>query len=188
MGKHLAIAAKINVVDGAKGGATGDDAAVLARMLETEGADILTLSGGRNVEAPWALFGSPMPVADLKKQKVGFMQWVGFTLVGLMQPKDLKFHEMYFLEHSRKVRAATKMPLSFIGGVKSAANVAQSMAEGFDCVSLARVLIHDPNFVIKLRAGTVTQSGCTSCNRCVAKIYAPGGTECVLGSPNDPSL
>jgi 2,4-dienoyl-CoA reductase-like NADH-dependent reductase (Old Yellow Enzyme family) len=40
VGKNMAVCAKINVVDGAKGGATGDDAAVLARMLEAEGADV----------------------------------------------------------------------------------------------------------------------------------------------------
>jgi 2,4-dienoyl-CoA reductase-like NADH-dependent reductase (Old Yellow Enzyme family) len=188
MGDKLAVTAKINVVDGAKGGATGDDAAVLARVLEAAGADLLTLSGGRNVEAPWALFNGPMPIADLKARSTSFMQWFGFFMVGMMQPKDIKFHEMYFLEHSRKVRAGSRMPLSFIGGVKSIESVSKAMGEGFDCISLARVLIHDPQFINKLKAGTVTKSGCTSCNRCVARIYAPGGTECVLGSPNDPAL
>jgi len=72
--------------------------------------------------------------------------------------------------------------------VKSADNVAQAMNEGFECISLARVLIHDPAFVNKLRDGAITQSGCISCNRCVAKIYAPGGTECVLRAPNDVAL
>jgi 2,4-dienoyl-CoA reductase-like NADH-dependent reductase (Old Yellow Enzyme family) len=188
VGDKLAVTAKINVFDGAKGGATGEDAAVLARVLEAAGADLLTLSGGRNVEAPWALFGSPMPIADLKARSHGFVQWFGFFMVGMLQPKNIKFHEMYFLEHSRKVRAATRMPLSFIGGVKSMENIGQAMSEGFDCISLARVLIHDPDFINKLKAGTVTKSGCTSCNRCVAQIYAPGGTACVLGSANDPAL
>lgn len=188
MGHKLAVTAKINVFDGAKGGATGDDAAVLGRVLENAGADLLTLSGGRNVEAPWALFGSPMPIAELKERSTSFVQWFGFFMVGLLQPKNIEFHEMYFLEHSKKVRAATRMPLSFIGGVKSMESISKAMGEGFDCISLARTLIHDPQFINKLKAGTVTKSGCTSCNRCVARIYAPGGTECVLGSPNDPAL
>ena len=188
VGDKLAVTAKINVFDGAKGGATGEDAGVLARVLEAAGADLLTLSGGRNVEAPWALFGSAMPIADLKKLSSSFVQWFGFFMVGMLQPNSIKFHEMYFLEHSRKVRAATRMPLSFIGGVKSMESIGKAMSEGFECISLARTLIHDPAFVNKLQAGTVTKSGCTSCNRCVARIYAPGGTECVLGSPNDPAL
>jgi 2,4-dienoyl-CoA reductase-like NADH-dependent reductase (Old Yellow Enzyme family) len=188
VGNKMAITAKINVFDGAKGGATGEDAAVLARALQNAGADLLTLSGGRNVEAPWALFGSPMPIKDLKARSHGFVQWFGFFMVGLLQPNNIKFHEMYFLDHSRKVRAATTMPLSFIGGVKSMDSIDKAMREGFDCISLARTLIHDPQFINKLKAGTVTKSGCTSCNRCVANIYAPGGTECVLGSPNDPAL
>jgi 2,4-dienoyl-CoA reductase-like NADH-dependent reductase (Old Yellow Enzyme family) len=187
VGIDMAVGAKINVWDGLKGGVTGEEAAVHAQMLEQAGADILTLSSGLNTEAPWALFGSPMPVADLQKQKIPFFQRIGLAFLSLIQP-NLKFREMYSLEHSRKVRAAVKMPLSFIGGVKSAASIGRAMDEGFDCVSLARVLIHDPKFVNKLRDDLLTESGCISCNRCVAMIYAPGGTECVLNPPNDPAL
>ena len=187
VGKEMAVGAKINVWDGLKGGTTGDEAAVQARILESAGADILTLSSGLNTEAPWALFGSPMPVADLQKQKIPFIQRLGLAFLSLIQP-NMKFREMYSLEHSRKVRTAVKMPLSFIGGVKSAESIGQIMEEGFDCISMARVLIHDPAFVNKLRDGVLTKSGCISCNRCVATIYAPGGTECVLNSPNDPAL
>ena len=187
VGKGMAVGAKINVWDGLKGGITGEEAAIHAQRLEQAGADILTLSSGLNTEAPWALFGSPMPVADLQKQKIPFIQRLGLAFLSLIQP-NMKFREMYSLEHSRKVRAAVKMPLSFIGGVKSAASIGRAMDEGFDCISMARVLIHDPEFVNKLRDGLLTESGCNSCNRCVAMIYAPGGTECVLGAPNDPDL
>jgi hypothetical protein len=37
---------------------TADDAAVTARALENAGADLLVLSGGRNVESTWFMFGS----------------------------------------------------------------------------------------------------------------------------------
>ena len=68
-------------------------------------------------------------------------------------------HEMYFMEHSRKVRAAVKMPLAYLGGVKSIAGIDEAMAEGFDCVVMARALIHDPQLVNKFRSGeaTITQ-------------------------------
>jgi len=46
------------------------------------------------------------------------------------------------------------------------------------------VLIHDSEFVNKLHAGEIEASACTSCNRCVASIYAPAGTECVLHPKN----
>ena len=187
VGKDMAVGAKINVWDGLENGTTGNEAAIQAQMLEQAGADILTLSSGLNTESPWALFGSPMPVADLQKQNIPFFQRLGLTFLGLIQPK-IKFREMYNLDHSRKVRESVKLPLSFIGGVKSTESISQAMSDGFDCISMARVLIHDPNFINKLHDGVLSKSACTSCNKCVATIYSPGGTECVLNKPNDPAL
>ncbi len=188
VGRDLAVCAKINSTDGVKGGATGEDAAVLARALQAAGADLLTLSGGRNIESPWALFSGPMPVADLMKTAHGVIQRLGFLALKLQQPRNLVFREMYFLEEARKVRAAVTMPLSLVGGIKSRESVGRAMDEGFDCVSLARVLIHDADFVRRLEAGEIERSGCTSCNRCVARIYAPAGTECVLAPRNELAL
>ena len=64
----------------------------------------------------------------------------------------------------------------------------QVIDEGFELIALARALIHDPAFVNKLASGELTQSGCTSCNRCVMGIYDPNGVRCVLNAPNDPIL
>lgn len=189
VGKTMAVTAKINSTDGVVKGATGDDAAILAKMLQDAGADLLTLSGGRNIESPWALFSGPMPIADLMKTAHGIIDRLGFLALKLQQPRNLAFRELYFLEEARKVRAAVTMPLSLVGGIKSRGSVARVMEEGFDCLSLARVLFHDANFVRKLQSGEIEESGCTSCNRCVAKIYAQAGTECVLSAtPNDVAL
>ena len=101
----------------------------------------------------------------------------------LTEPKNVQFRELYQLENSRQVRAATRLPLAYLGGVKSLANAHSVLAEGFDALALGRVLIHQADLVNAFAAGTVTQSGCTSCNRCVAMMYTPGGTSCVLGEP-----
>ncbi|UDM53794.1 hypothetical protein LIN44_21090 [Cupriavidus sp. MP-37] len=89
---------------------------------------------------------------------------------------------------SRVVRQTVRMPLAYIGGVKSLDNVAQLMGEGFDAVALARALIHDPALVAGWRAGTLQRSACDSCNGCVARIYDPAGVSCVHGPGNDPAL
>ena len=60
--------------------------------------------------------------------------------------------------------------------------------EGFDCVVMARALIHDAQLVNKFRSGTATTSGCTACNECVVMMYTPGGTSCVLQAPNDAEM
>lgn len=108
-------------------------------------------------------------------------------LVRIWEPK-IAFHEMYFLEHTRKVRAAVKLPLAYLGGAKSLAGVQQAMDEGFDGVVMGRALIHDPDLVNKFHDGRATVPGCTACNECVVSMYTPGGTRCVLGPENDVKL
>lgn len=186
VGKDLAVTCKVCVTEGFKGGATAEDAAVVAQVLEREGAHLLVLSGGMNVEAPWAIFGSPMPRAATEGLQNPVIR-TATRIMRLWEPK-ISFHEMYFMEHSRKVRAAVRMPLAYLGGVKSVAGVEQAMAEGFDCVVMARALIHDAQLVNKFRSGEATQSGCTACNECVVMMYTPGGTSCVLNAPNDAEL
>ena len=189
VGADLAVIAKINVADGVRSGADADDAAVTARALERAGADMLVLSGGRNVESTWFMFGSLVNQEEMARVLAGdTLSRLAIRLSSLAAPRSVPFREMYFLEHSRKVRAAVSMPLAFLGGVNSLASAERAMAEGFDCVVMARPLIHDPALVNKLRSGELQRSGCTNCNRCVAYIYHPAGTWCVENPPNDPAL
>jgi 2,4-dienoyl-CoA reductase-like NADH-dependent reductase (Old Yellow Enzyme family) len=177
VGNDLAVVAKINVADGVRGGATAEDAVVTARLLQQAGADLLVLSGGRNIESTWFMFGSQG-------------DWITALMMKAAASSEpqISFKEMYFLEHSRQIRAAVDMPLAYLGGTKSMANAEQAMAEGFDCVVLARALIHDPALVNKFRSGELKQSGCDNCNGCVAYIYHPAGTWCVRNPPNDAAL
>ena len=188
VGAQLAVTCKLSVSDGAAGGNSAQDSAVTARLLEDAGADLLTLSGGRNVESPWVLFGSPMPTEQMKAAAPHLFARLGVKMLEMRTPRNLKFRENYFLEDSRTIRAAVKMPLAYVGGVRSLDGVGKLMAEGFDCVALARALIHDPALVEHFRRGTHARSDCNSCNACVARIYDPAGVSCALGSGNDPAL
>ena len=80
------------------------------------------------------------------------------------------------------------MPLGDLGGVKSRDAAETALDEGFECVVMARAMIHDTALVNKLRSGELDRSGCASCNRCVAYIYDPAGTRCVENPPNDLAL
>ena len=189
VGKDLAVIAKINVADGVKGGATAEDGVITAQQLELAGADMLVLSGGRNMESTWFMFGSPINQEAigrvLKSSPISRML---MKVAGLSTPKNLKFKEMYFREYSLKIRQAVKLPLAYLGGVKSLDNAQQAIDDGFECVVLARALIHDTQLINKFKSGERTQSGCTNCNACVAYIYHPGGTLCIENPPNDLSL
>jgi 2,4-dienoyl-CoA reductase-like NADH-dependent reductase (Old Yellow Enzyme family) len=190
VGNDLAVIAKISVADGVRRGTQVDDSIVTARALEAAGADMLVLSGGRNVESTWYMFGSRMNRAEIVK----VLKAQGERITALMMKAaaanepEVSFKEMYFLDNSRQIRAAVDLPLAYVGGSKSLANAEQLVAEGFDCVVMARALIHDPALVNKFRSGELTQSGCDNCNGCVAYIYHPDGTWCVKNPPNDPAL
>lgn len=178
VGQDLAVLAKINVADGVKGGATADDAIVTGRVLQAAGCDMLVLSGGRNIESTWFIFGSNINVEEM--EHVLRDRWFLRSMMKLSQrfaPK-VDFKEMYFRDYSKKIRAAVDMPMAYLGGTKSIDNVRTALADGFDAVVMARALIHDPALVNKLQSGELARSGCTSCNRCVAYIYDAGGVRC----------
>lgn len=190
VGDTTAVLAKINVADGTRRGAQVADGIVTARALQAAGADMLVLSGGRNVESTWFMFGSRMnreEMAKVLKQQGERLMAFAMQAAASREP-DIQFREMYFLEHSRKIRAAVDVPLAYLGGIKSLANAEQAIAEGFECVVLARALLHDPALVNKFRNGELVQSGCDNCNGCVAYIYHPAGTRCVMNPANDLEL
>lgn len=186
VGKDIAVTAKIGVFEGFKGGATAEDAVVVARALEREGVHMMMLTGGMNVESVAQMFGSNMPVEAATQSASGIMK-LATALMRHSEPK-VEFREMYFLEHSRKVRAAVKTPLTFLGGVKSGESVARALAEGFECVAMSRALLFDPNFVNALAGDADTRSGCTTCNRCIPTIYDPRGTHCPVRDTPDLAL
>jgi 2,4-dienoyl-CoA reductase-like NADH-dependent reductase (Old Yellow Enzyme family) len=187
VGKEMAVLCKISVTEATRGGNTAADGAQIASLLEAAGAHLLVLSAGLNIESITTMFGSSFPKEN--RTKVGNpIVALAMLIQQFTEPKNVQFHELYQLENSRQARRATRMPLAYLGGVKSLANVGQLMDEGFDAIALGRVLIHQADLVNAFASGRVLESGCTSCNRCVAMMYTPGGTSCVLGTPGDPVL
>jgi 2,4-dienoyl-CoA reductase-like NADH-dependent reductase (Old Yellow Enzyme family) len=188
VGGRLAVLAKINLMDGVAKGAGVADAIVTARVLEAAGADMLVLSAGRNIEASWQIFGSPLPYEDLGKMQRGLLGKLQFSLLKMSTPKNLTFHELYLLEAARQVRAAVRMNLAYLGGVQSRTAAEQVLGEGFNAVVMARALVHDPDLVNKFQAEPSHHSGCIACNRCVAAMYGASGTYCpIAGNALDPA-
>lgn len=185
VGRDLAVVCKICVTEGHKKGASIDDVIATAHALEAAGAHLLVLSGGMNVEAPWAIFGSNMPSSAVQVIQHPVMRFAT-RLMSWVEPK-VTFRELYFREHSQQVRTAVNMPLAYLGGAKSLTGVEQVMRDGFDAVVMGRALIHEPQLVNQFRDGTTTVSGCTACNQCVTSMYTAAGTHCVLRGAADPA-
>lgn len=186
VGQDMAVICKYSITEGVRAGNSAEDGARIAQMLEKEGAHLLVLSAGMNAESITTMFGSSFPKENRVQQKNPL---IGLAMA-IQRRRDpvVEFRELYLLEHARKVRAAVKMPLAYLGGAKSLASIEQVMAEGFELVAMGRVLIAEPDYVNKLASGTNRNSICTACNRCVAMMYTPGGTSCVLGQPGDAQL
>ena len=186
VGQDMAVICKYSVTEGVRAGNSAEDGAKIAAMLEQEGAHLLVLSAGMNAESITTMFGSSFPKENRVQQK---NKLIAFAMaIQRRKEPTVEFRELYLLEHARKVRAAVKMPLAYLGGAKSLASIETLMAEGFDLVAMGWVLLAENDYVNKLASGVSRDSICTACNRCVAMMYTPGGTSCVLGQPGDATL
>jgi 2,4-dienoyl-CoA reductase-like NADH-dependent reductase (Old Yellow Enzyme family) len=112
VGDRMAVIAKINVADGRSKGAQLEDGIVTAKVLEAAGADMLVLSGGRNVESGWFTFGSNMNLEAMLRV-LGKWSLSGMAIASTQAavPK-IEFKELYFWEYSTKIREAVKLPLA----------------------------------------------------------------------------
>lgn len=186
VGQDLAVLVKFSMTDGKKGGNTITEGIAVARSLERTGAHMAVLSNGLNVESITEMFGSSLPETGSKPANplIGLAMWAQ----KLTAPKNVVFHENYLRGNALKIRAATDMPLAYVGGAKSFEGVDQIMNDGFDAVAMGRALIHDPQLIGRWQDGAMETSGCTACNRCVTMMYLPTGTHCVLTGSQDAQL
>ncbi len=183
VGARIAVICKISIFEGMRGGATVEDAIVTARAMSETGAHLIVNSAGMNVESPWHIFGSEMP-PGIGGENASAMMRVGNRMLKWQEPR-IEFRPMYLREASRQIRAAVKAPLAYLGGVTSVEDIRAAMTEGFDAIVMGRALIHRPDLLIAFRSGELKTSKCDHCNRCVAMMYSPGGTRCVLTGKED---
>jgi 2,4-dienoyl-CoA reductase-like NADH-dependent reductase (Old Yellow Enzyme family) len=179
VGEDFPIFCKINLEDGFKNGLTIGESVEVARALEKAGVDALVLSGGFTSITPFYLMRGDVPLWKMIKAEKDVAQKLAMALFGRFIVRKYTFEENFFLPMSLKVREAVTMPLAYIGGVSSREGIERVMDAGFDMIAMARALIHDPDFLLKVQDGRVDVSECTHCNICVAEMDR-GGVKCVL--------
>jgi 2,4-dienoyl-CoA reductase-like NADH-dependent reductase (Old Yellow Enzyme family) len=132
-GPRFTLAVKLNSADFQRGGFSEEDSLQVVRWLDTEGIDLLEISGG-NYESPALLLGP-----ELRETTVA--------------------REAYFLEFARRVRSVTRMPLMVTGGFRTLAAMESALEEGaLDLVGLARPLALDPDLPFRLLSAQVERS------------------------------
>ncbi len=86
-----------------------------------------------------------------------------------------KVPEAYFRALAQRARAATRLPVILVGGLRSRAVMDEVLAAGdADMISLSRPLIREPDLPNRLRTGEATASACISGGRCWAKSMGQG--------------
>ena len=95
---------------------------------------------------------------------------IALRLIGKWMVPAVSFKEAYFLEEARKFRKELNMPLIYVGGLISRQKMDEVLAEGFELLQMARVLINDTAFVNKMKDG-LERSECKHSNYCIGRMY-----------------
>ncbi len=178
VGAGFPILCKINLSDGFKGGLEISEAVLVAKLLEDAGVNALVLSGGFTSKTPFFLMRGDIPVKDMIEVEKDKMQKWALKLFGRFIIKRYNFTENFFMPLAKKIRSNVKIPLVYLGGVTSTDGISKIMNSGFDLIAIGRALIHNPDFILKVREENHT-SPCDHCNKCVAEMDREG-IRCVL--------
>lgn len=180
LGDRIAITAKLNMTDGARGGLTLEESLRVAAWLQEAGSvDALTLTAGSSLLNPMYLFRGDAPIKEFAAQ-FPQPQRLGIRLLGRSFLRSYPYEPLYLLAYARQFRQELTLPLILIGGVTDHSGMERAMTEGFEFVAMARALLREPDLVRRIRRDPATQSRCIHCNRCMPTIYT--GTHCpVIG-------
>jgi 2,4-dienoyl-CoA reductase-like NADH-dependent reductase (Old Yellow Enzyme family) len=165
-----------------KRGFTLEDSVEFAKRLEAAGVDLLVLSGGFTSHTPFYLMRGDVPLKEMIRAERQWQHKGAFALFGRFIIGKYEFSENFFMPMAKQIRQAVKMPLAYLGGVVSSKGIEQVFSEGFDMVAIGRSLIHDPDFILKIKDHPGHVSECNHCNICVAEMDK-NGVRCVLADP-----
>ncbi|MCR4569446.1 MAG: NADH:flavin oxidoreductase [Bacteroidales bacterium] len=173
-GEDMGVIVKMNMHDGFKGGMQRDECLEVARELERLGVHALVLSAGFVSKAPMEVMRGAMPLKTMAHY-TPIWKYLWFKPLMLIAGRQLiptvPYKEAYFLEDALQFREAVKMPLIYVGGLTSLAKMEEVLGAGFQGLQVARALVHDTDFVNKLRTGEETCSGCGHSNYCIGRMF-----------------
>ena len=173
----MAVLVKLNLDDGLDGGFSVEDCIAVCVLLEEAGCDAVVLSGGFTSKTPFYLMRGEVPLKGMRENGTSWAEKLTMALFGPFIVKAYPFKENFFFDQALQVRRQVNLKLAYLGGVDSARGIEQITAAGFDLIAMARPLIHDADFIEKIRSGAIEKSGCTRCNDCVVEMDR-GGVRC----------
>jgi 2,4-dienoyl-CoA reductase-like NADH-dependent reductase (Old Yellow Enzyme family) len=146
-GPDFPVIAKLNSSDFLPGGLDIEESIEIARQLESSGLDGVEVSGGTSEAGRGSM-------------------WTG------LRPEE---EEGYFVEPAARFKAALRIPVFGLGGLRTLSVMERAVEEGkVDLVSLSRPLIREPDLIRRFQTGETGRSECISCNKCLN----PRGIQC----------
>jgi len=178
-GKNFPVLAKLNLNDGFRNGFSLGDCKYVSRELEKIDCSAIVLSGGFSSKSPFYLMPGKVPLWGMIRNGSSLAEKITMAMFGPFIIKPYRFRENFFLDQAREIRKSVKMPLVYLGGVDSRKGIEEILDAGFEFIAIARALIHDAEFLLKIRDGRIEKSECTRCNQCVVEMDRDG-VKCVL--------
>ena len=169
VGPDFPILVKMNQRDGFPGGIELDEALVIARRFEVEGASAIVPSCGFTSRTPLYMMRGHVPTMEMAANQTNPIIRLGLILFGRFMVQTYPFTSMYLLEGARRFKEVLKIPVVYIGGILSLEDMNRAMNEGFEFVEIGRATVRDTDFVKKLEKGEITESDCDHCNRCIQR-------------------
>jgi 2,4-dienoyl-CoA reductase-like NADH-dependent reductase (Old Yellow Enzyme family) len=166
-----AVLVKMNMRDGFAGGMDMPESLEVAKELERLGAHALVLSSGFVSRAPMVVMRGAMPLPTLAKHMDNALMGLFVRLFGGMLVPSVPFTENYFLSDAKVFRKELRIPLVYVGGILSKANIDEALGAGFEAVAIARALIKDSDFIHRILREELHHSTCDTCNHCIAVMY-----------------
>lgn len=173
-GDDMGVVVKMNMHDGFRRGMQRAECLEVAKELEKLGVHALVLSAGFVSKAPMEVMRGAMPIRTLRYyMDMKHFWWLKamLAMIGRILIPTVPYKEAYFLDDALEFRAAVRMPLIYVGGMVSREGIEKVLGHGFVAVQMARALVHDTDFVNKLRTGEQKCSGCGHSNYCIGRMY-----------------
>ena len=170
----MGVVVKVNMHDGFRRGMQQEECLKVAQELERLGVHALVLTAGFVSKAPMEVMRGAMPLKTMAYYMDTKKFWwlkAGLALVGRLMVPTVPYSEGYFLEDAKVFRAHLKLPLIYVGGLISKQTMEEVLDAGFVGLQMARALVHDTDFVNKLKSGEVERSGCKHSNYCIGRMY-----------------
>ena len=143
VGTDFPVSVKLNSADFQCGGFSHEDSIRVATWLDSEGLDLLEISGG-TYEQPRLVGLDDMTLHPEKAE---------------VRRESTIAREAYFLEYAKDIRAAVKMPLMVTGGFRTVTGMNAALGSGtMDVVGIARPLCVDPAIPAKLLSGVAKET------------------------------